>query len=523
MAEQGVEMAKIITAKEAAELIPDGATVACGGMGLSGWPEEIGCAIRDRFAETGHPCNLSIKQGGAMGDWKERGITRLGEAGEGLVTKWSAAHVGSAFSLNKLAVENKIECWCIPQGVAANLWREIAAGRPGLITKVGLGTYVDPRLEGGRMNAVTKEDCCKLIEIEGEEYLLYKSFNVDVAILRGTTADENGNITFEKESVLNEGLSIAQAVRHCGGIVIVQVEYLAKAGTLNPKEVKIPGILVDYVVQATSTDACWQTEGVYYEPAFCGAVKKPVDRIKPIPLSERKVISRRCAAILKKGYVVNLGVGMPTDTAAVVAEEGHIDDIVLSTESGMVGGVPASLPNFGSSWNPEAIMTHNEMFDFIDGGNLDATILGIGQIDEKGNNNVSKFGPSLTGPGGFINITSATKNVIFCGTFMAKGKYKIGDGKITIVEEGKIRKFVKQVEQVTFSAEKAPKDQNVFYITERCVFKLINGRLTLIEIAPGIDLEKDILANMDFRPEIAEDLKLMDESMFRENWGGLKF
>ena len=221
-------MAKIITAKEAAQLIPDGATVACGGMGLSGWAEEIGCAIRDNFKETGHPCNLSIKQGSAMGDWKERGITRLGEAGPGLVTKWSAAHVGSAFSLNKLAVDNQLECWCLPQGVIVNLWREIAAGRPGMLTKVGLGTFVDPRLEGGRMNDVTKEDICKLVEFEGEEYLFYKSFQVDVAILRGTTADENGNVTFEHESVLNEGLSIAEAVKHCGGIVIVQVEYLAK-------------------------------------------------------------------------------------------------------------------------------------------------------------------------------------------------------------------------------------------------------------------------------------------------------
>lgn len=515
-------MAQIISAKEAAQLIPDGATVACGGMGLSGWAEEIGCAIRDNFIETGHPRDLNIKQGSAMGDWKERGITRLGEGGEGLVTKWSAAHVGSAFALNKLAVDNKLECWCLPQGVIVNLWREIAAGRPGLITKVGLGTFVDPRLDGGKMNAVTKEDICKLIEFEGEEYLFYKSFPVDVAILRGTTADTDGNITFEHESVLNEGLSIAEAVKHCGGIVIVQVEYIANAGTLHPKDVKIPGILVDYIVQATSTQACWQTEGVYYEPAFCGDIKKPVERIKPMELNERKVICRRCAAALKKNDVVNLGVGMSADTASIVAEEGCIDDIIFSTESGMVGGIPAALPNFGSAWNPDAIMTHNDMFDLIDGGNLDVTVLGIGQIDEEGNNNVSKFGPSLTGPGGFINITSATKTVIFCGTFMAKGKYKIADGKLEIVEEGKIRKFVKQVEQVTFSAKNAKPDQTILYITERCVFKLIDGKLTLIEIAPGIDLEKDILSNMDFVPAIADEVKLMDADMFKENWGGLK-
>ncbi len=514
-------MAKIITAKEAAQIIPDGATIAVGGMGLSGWAEEIGCAIRDNFAQTGHPCNLSIKQGSAMGDWKTRGITRLGEAGEGLVSKWSAAHVGSAFALNKLAVDNKIECWCMPQGVIVNLWREIAAGRPGLITKVGLGTFVDPRLEGGRMNEMTKENVCELVEFGGEEYLFYKSFKVDVAILRGTTADENGNITFEHESVLSEALSIAEAVKHCGGIVIVQVEYIAKSGTLHPKDVKIPGILVDYVVQATSTDACWQTEGVYYEPSFCGDIKKPVDNIRPMKFNERKVICRRCAQELRTGNIVNLGVGMAADTASVVAEEGYIDDITLTTESGMVGGVPAALPNFGSAYNPEAIMTHNDMFDFIDGGNLDVTILGIGEIDEKGNNNVSKFGTSLTGPGGFINITRATKTVIFCGTFMAKAQFEIGDGKIKITQEGKIKKFVKNVEQITFSAEKAPKEQNILYVTERCVFKLIDGKLTLTEVAPGIDIEKDILANMEFTPAIAENVKTMDANIFSETWGKL--
>lgn len=514
-------MSKIITAREAAQLIPDGATVACGGMGLSGWAEEIACAIRDNYAETGHPCNLNIKQGSAMGDWKERGITRLGEAGEGLVTKWSAAHIGSAFTLKQMALDNKLECWCLPQGVIVNLWREIAAGRPGLLTKVGLGTFVDPRLEGGRMNEVTKEDICKVVEFEGEEYLFYKSFQVDVAILRGTTADTNGNVTFEHESVINEGLAIAEAVKHCGGIVIVQAEYIAQPNTLHPKDVKIPGILVDYVVPATSTDSCWQTEGTYYEPAFCGNVKKPVDQIKPMRLSEKKVICRRCAAALKKGYIANLGFGMAADTASIVAEEGYLDSITLSAEAGMVGGVPAAPPNFGSAYNPDAIMTHNDMFDLIDGGCLDVTILGIGEIDEKGNNNVSKFGTSLTGPGGFINITSATKTVIFCGTFMAKGKYKVGDGKLEIIEEGKIRKFVKKVQQVTFSAENAPKDQTVLYVTERCVFKLINGVVTLIEIAPGIDIEKDILANMDFVPAIAADLKLMDPRMFQETWGAL--
>lgn len=514
-------MAKFITAREAAKLIPDGATVGLAGMGLAGWAEEVACAIRDNFKETGHPCNLNLKQGSAMGDWKERGVTRLGEAGPGLVTRWSGAHVGSAFTLRDLAVENKLQCHCLPQGVIVNLWREIAAGRPGLLTKVGLGTFVDPRIEGGKMNSSTTDELVELVEFNGEEYLFYKSFPLNVALLRGTTADENGNITFENEGFINEGLAVATAAKNSGGIVIVQVEYLTKKGTLKPKDVKIPGILVDYVVLATDKNACWQTEGTYYEPAFSGQIKKPLDAIEPVNFDERKVICRRCAMEIRKGDVLNLGVGIPADIAKVVAEEGRIDDVTMSTESGIVGGVPAALPNFGSAFNPEAVIDHGSMFDFINGGGLGMTCLGIGEADQYGNINVSKFGPRLTGPGGFIDITSATPKVVFCGTFMGKAKLKVGDGKLVIEKEGTIRKFLENVEQVTFSGKYARPWQTILYVTERCVFKLINGRMTIIEIAPGIDLQKDILDMMDFVPDVAEDLKLMDSAIFCENWGGL--
>ena len=536
-------MPKFITAQEAARLIPDGATVGLAGMGLSGWPEEIACAIRDSFKETGHPCNLNLKQGSALGDWgygnqflgwernkreggpdKEhgnRGVTRFGEAGEDLVTKWAAAHIGSAFALTELVRQNKVQCHCLPQGVIVNLWREIAAGRPGLLTKVGLGTFVDPRIEGGKMNSVTTDELVKLVEFEGEEYLFYKSFPVNVAILRGTTADENGNITFEHESVLNEGLAVAMAAKNTGGIVIVQVEYVTKRGTMNPKEVKIPGILVDYVVQATDPMACWQAEGVYFDPSFSGQIKKPVDALPKLPLSDRKILCRRCAMELSKGSVANLGVGIPADVASVVAEEGFTDEVTLTAETGAVGGVPAALPNFGSSYNPECTMLHNDMFDMIDGGGLDITVLGLAQADEAGNLNVSKFGPRLTGPGGFINITQSAKKVVFCGNFMAKSKEKVEDGKLVIVEEGSVKKFVKQVEQITFSGKYARPNQTILYVTERCVFQLIDGKMTLIEIAPGMDLEKDILAHMDFTPAISPDLKTMDPAIFQETWGGL--
>ena len=536
-------MAKFITAKEAAQLIPDGATVGLAGMGLSGWAEEIACAIRDNFAETGHPCNLNLKQGSAMGDWGygnnfigwdrspradgpdkthgNRGATRFGEAGPGLIAKWTSAHIGSAFTLCEQARQNQLESYCLPQGVIINLWREIGAGRPGLITKTGLGTFVDPRIEGGRMNAAAKDELVKVIQFEGEEYLFYPSFKCDVALLRGTIADENGNISFAHESVINEGFAVANAVKHCGGIVIVQVEYLAKKETLNPKEIKIPGNLVDYVVQARDPMSCWQAEGDYWEPAFSGQIRKPLTAIAPLPFDERKVICRRVAMELRKGDIVNLGVGMPADVSKVVNEEGLIDRLTLSTESGMVGGVPSALPSFGSAYNPEAIITPNEMFDFISGGGLNLTCLGIGEVDKDGNNNVSRMGKRLTGPGGFIDITASTPKVIFAGTLMGKAKLSVGDGKLTVLEEGTIRKFVDKVGQITFAGQYAPAHQEVLYVTERAVFKLIDHKLTLIEIAPGIDLEKDVLAAMDFRPEISPDLKIMEPGIFHETWGGL--
>ena len=514
-------MAKFITAREAAQLIPDHSTIGVGGQGLAGWPEELGLAIRDNFAETGHPCDLNVKQGCAMGDWGKRGITHLGEAGPGLVTRWSGAHVGSAFALRDLAAENKLQLHCLPQGVIVNLWREIAAGRPGLITKVGLGTFVDPRYGGGRINEAATDDLVELIEFQGEEYLFYKSFKLDVALIRGTTADENGNITMEDESLINEGFHIACAAKNSGGIVIAQVKNVAKAGTLNPKDVRIPGVLVDYVVQCTDLNNHWQTEGEYFEPAFSGQIKKPLDSLPNMPFDERKVLCRRCAMELKKGYVLNLGVGIPADMAKILNEEGYLDYVSTSTEVGNFGGVSSALPNFGAAFNAEASVEHGYMFDFIDGGGLDMTCLGLGEVDPDGNNNVSFLGKMVTGPGGFINITQATPKVVFCGTFMNKAKVKVGDGKLEIIEEGNRRKFVDHVKQITFAGKYAGENQTVLYITERAVFQLINKKVTLIEIAPGVDLEKDILANMDFRPEISPDLKLMDAGIFEEKWGGL--
>lgn len=516
-------MVKFITANEAAMLVKDYDTVGIAAQGLSGWPDEVGEALAERYTNTNHPRGLHLKQACHTGDWMDRGTTRLGL--EGLVKSWTGAHVGGSAKLCELASQNKIAAYTLPQGVVINLWREIAAHRPGLITKVGLGTYIDPRIEGGKMNEAARnsEDIVKLLDIEGEDHLFFPSFPVHVALLRGTTTDENGNISMEKEMYLNEGYSLAAAAKNSGGIVIVQVEYKVKKGAINPKHVQIPGALVDYVVVATKQDACWQTEGRYYNPAFSGEHQVPMEAMPVMKLDDKKIISRRCAKELRSGMIVNLGVGMPANVASIAAEEACNDEITLTVEGGSFGGVPAARPDFGAVYNSEAIILHNQMFDFYDGGGLDLAILGLAQVDEEGNLNVSKFGTKFMGPGGFINISQASKKIVFCGNFMVGAKMEVVDGKLNILEEGKEKKFVKAVDQITFSGSYAAKNnKTVLYITERCVFQLTAKGLELMEVAPGIDVEKDILANMDFKPQISSHLKTMDTAIFTSQWGGLK-
>ncbi|UWG98089.1 acyl CoA:acetate/3-ketoacid CoA transferase [Dehalobacter sp. DCM] len=515
-------MPEIITAEQAAELIRDESTVAASGFGLAQWSEEVALAIAKRYTDTGHPKNIQLVHSAALGDWKTRGVTHLGI--EGLVKRWIGGHIGSAFDLIKLLYDNKLEAYCLPQGVMVQLWRETAAKRAGLLTKVGLGTFVDPRIDGGKMNPVTTEDIVKVVEFEGEEWLFYKRFPVDYALIRGTTADENGNITMEKESMIMDGLPLAQATKNSGGKVIVQVEYLAKAGTLHPKQVVIPGILVDYVVVATKQEACWQTEGVYYNPAFSGEIKIPLNAIPPLPLDERKIVARRAAMELIPNAVVNLGVGIPSDVAAIANEEGVSEMMTMTTESGGVGGVPASLPHFGSSYNAEALVDTYAQFDYYDGGGIDVTFVGLAQTDKDGNVNVSKFRGRAIGIGGFMNVTSNAKKVVYCGTFTAGGlEVKVEEGKLSIVQEGKNKKFVDAVEQITFSGKYAQKKkQPVIYITERAVFVLEDGGLTLTEIAPGIDLQKDILDLMEFQPKVSPNLKTMPAEIFQPKFGILK-
>ena len=515
-------MSKVVTAEQAAALIPDGAVVGAAASGLACWPQEVAEALGKRFQETGRPRGLTLLHSTAIGDWKQRGTVVM--AFEGLIKRWIGGHVASSVPLAKLASEGKIEAYCLPQGVILNLLRALARREKGVLTKIGLGTFVDPRVEGGKMNSATHEDIVKVVQFEGEEYLWFKTVPVDVALIRGTTADENGNLSMEKESIMTEALLLAQGVRNNGGIVIAQAEYLAKRGSLHPKHVIVPGICVDYVVIATKPESQWQTEGCYFNPAFNGDVRVPLSSVPELPLDDTKIIARRAAMQLYPNIVVNLGIGVPSSVANIAVEENCSDLMTLTTETGAIGGVPASRPHFGNAYNPEAVIRHEAQMDFYDGGGIDVTCLGMAEVDRQGNVNVSKFNGRTVGCGGFVNISQAAKEVVFAGSFTAGGlKVTAQSGKLVIQEEGRNNKFVERVEQVTFSGKYAIQVKKPpLYVTERAVFTIQNEELTLVEVAPGIDLEKHVLAHMNFRPRIAANLKLMDPGIFWAKWGGLR-
>lgn len=510
---------KIVSAPDAAGLIQSGWTVATAGFSSSGLALAVTAAIEQRFLESGQPSDLTLVHAAGQGNRSQIGNGIAGGdahfAHEGLLKRVVSGHWGGSIRLAEMATTGNIEGYNLPQGVISQLFRAIAGAKPGLVSQIGLHTFVDPRHGGGHIGAAPQEPLVELITLGGEECLFYRSFPIHCAIIRGTTADTHGNISAEHETVVQDMLAVAQAAHNSGGIVIAQVKRLSEVGTLHPQMVRVPGMLVDFVVVAEPSHH-WQTAEFEYNPAFTGEVRAPRGEISSLPLDARKVIARRALlelALLSRP-VVNLGTGIPAAIGAVAREEG-VSDLTFTVEAGTIGGFPASEPTFGAALNPEAIVDQPSQFDFYDGGGLDISFLGFGEVDSKGSVNVSRFGRRFNGVGGFINITQSTRRLVFCGTFAGGSEVQI-DNNIRLVREGSVRKFVETVSHLSFNGPyAAERGFDVAYVTERGVFRLRDSGLVLTEISPGLDLVKDILNQSSAEITVASNLTEMDARIFR--------
>ncbi len=503
---------RVVTAEQAINLIRDGDTVLIGGSGGGhAIPESLILALENRFLEEGEPRNITLLHPVGIGDGKGQGVDHL--AHRGLLKRIVTGAFVNSPAIAELAKEDAIEAYTLPQGALSQLMREMAAGRPGLVTHVGLHTFIDPRYGGGRQSLSAKEDLLEVITLAGQEWLFYKPFKVDIAFLRGTTADEHGNVTMEQEAVFGEMLSMAQATRNAGGVVIVQVARLAQGDTLPPKQVIIPGMLVDLVVLDPDQRQTYQVD---FSPAYAGELRVPLTEISSLPFDPRKVIARRAALELFPGAICNLGAGVSTGIANVAAEEAILDQIVLTNEQGLIGGAPASGMDAGAGMNYSAMIDQPYQFDFYDGGGLDLAFLSFAQVDAQGNVNVSRFNGRIIGTGGFPNISQNAKKVIFSGTLTAGGlDISWSEGLTVIQKDGRYPKFVSQLEQITYNGKFGyERGQEILFVTERAVFQLGSAGLELIEFAPGLDLENDIFSQMEFHPQVSPNLREMDARLF---------
>ena len=519
---------KVVTAEEAVRAINSGDTITISGVVGSLVPEKVLASLEERFLKEGEPRNLTVFCPVAVGDvfdlpgmdhLAHEGMTRRFIAGSYVIG--TSPKTGQTAAVTRMILENKVEAYNLPLGVLQHLLREIAAGRPGVITKAGLGTFVDPRLEGGKMNALTTEDLVELVNLGGEEYLWYKSFPVHVAIIRGTTADEDGNITMEHEGTVAAALAQAMAAHNAGGKVIAQVKRLAARGSLHPQMVKIPGVLVDYIVVDPYQV---QATGVAFDPSVCGEVRAPLAALRrDVPFDAEKVIARRALLELQQGETVILGFGAPSLLPSIALEEGIADRFHFTVEHGSIGGIPLAGFQFGVNANPAAIIDSPSHFDYINGGGFDVACLAFAEVDPHGSVNVSKLPKLIPGCGGFIEITHRSRHIVFCGFFTASGlKVTVADGRLHIVQEGRHVKFVQRLFQTTFDGKQARrKGQRVSFITERGVFELRDSGLVLTEVAPGIDIERDIAGRMQFPLQVSPDLREMDARLFRPEPMGL--